>query len=43
MVHCPERAIPGATLHELVNNDRIIGASSAVAQQKSKSDLPKFC
>ena len=28
VVHCPERAIPGNTLHELVNNDRIIGASS---------------
>lgn len=26
VVHCPERAIPGQTLHELVNNDRIIGA-----------------
>jgi len=28
VVHCPERAIPGQTLHELVNNDRIIGAPS---------------
>jgi UDP-N-acetyl-D-mannosaminuronic acid dehydrogenase len=25
-VHCPERAIPGNTLHEMVHNDRIIGA-----------------
>lgn len=23
--HCPERAIPGNTLYELINNDRIIG------------------
>ncbi len=23
--HCPERAIPGNTLHEMVNNDRVIG------------------
>ncbi len=23
--HCPERAIPGNTLHELINNDRVIG------------------
>jgi UDP-N-acetyl-D-mannosaminuronic acid dehydrogenase len=23
--HCPERAIPGNTLHEMVHNDRIIG------------------
>jgi UDP-N-acetylglucosamine 2-epimerase (non-hydrolysing) len=28
VVHCPERAIPGNTLHELVTNDRIIGAPS---------------
>jgi len=25
-VHCPERAIPGNTLNEMINNDRIIGA-----------------
>jgi UDP-N-acetylglucosamine 2-epimerase (non-hydrolysing) len=42
VVHCPERAIPGATLHELVNNDRIIGASSAVAQQKVKAIYQSF-
>jgi UDP-N-acetyl-D-mannosaminuronic acid dehydrogenase len=23
--HCPERAIPGSTLHEMVHNDRIVG------------------
>jgi len=23
--HCPERAIPGNTLHEMINNDRIVG------------------
>ena len=42
VVHCPERAIPGATLHELVNNDRIIGAASAVAQQKVKAIYQSF-
>ena len=42
VVHCPERAIPGATLDELVNNDRIIGASSAVAQQKVKTIYQSF-
>ncbi|MDQ7844463.1 MAG: nucleotide sugar dehydrogenase [Armatimonadota bacterium] len=26
VAHCPERAIPGRTLHELVHNDRVIGA-----------------
>ncbi len=25
IAHCPERAIPGNTLHEMVSNDRIIG------------------
>lgn len=42
VVHCPERAIPGQTLHELVNNDRIIGASNEVAQQKVKTIYQSF-
>jgi len=42
VVHCPERAIPGQTLHELVNNDRIIGATSQVAQQKVKAIYESF-
>ncbi|WP_286270997.1 non-hydrolyzing UDP-N-acetylglucosamine 2-epimerase [Thalassotalea hakodatensis] len=42
VVHCPERAIPGQTLHELVNNDRIIGASSSEAQQKVKRIYQSF-
>jgi UDP-N-acetyl-D-mannosaminuronic acid dehydrogenase len=25
LAHCPERAIPGNTVHEMINNDRIIG------------------
>lgn len=42
VVHCPERAIPGQTLHELVNNDRIIGASNEAAQQKVKEIYQSF-
>jgi UDP-N-acetylglucosamine 2-epimerase (non-hydrolysing) len=42
VVHCPERAIPGATLDELVNNDRIIGAGNEVAQQKVKAIYQSF-
>ena len=42
VVHCPERAIPGQTLHELVHNDRIIGASNANAQQKVKNIYQSF-
>lgn len=42
VVHCPERAIPGETLFELVNNDRIIGASNSEAQQKVKRLYQSF-
>ena len=42
VVHCPERAIPGQTLHELVHNDRIIGASSSDAQLKVKNIYQSF-
>lgn len=42
VVHCPERAIPGETLNELVNNDRIIGAENSVAQQKVKKIYQSF-
>jgi UDP-N-acetylglucosamine 2-epimerase (non-hydrolysing) len=42
VVHCPERAIPGQTLYELVHNDRIIGASSPNAQQKVKAIYQSF-
>jgi UDP-N-acetylglucosamine 2-epimerase (non-hydrolysing) len=42
VVHCPERAIPGETLNELVNNDRILGASSEIAQQKVKTISQSF-
>jgi len=42
VVHCPERAIPGHTLHELVNNDRIIGASNTQAQNKVKTLYQSF-
>jgi UDP-N-acetylglucosamine 2-epimerase (non-hydrolysing) len=42
VVHCPERAIPGATLDELVNNDRIIGAENETAQLKVKAIYQSF-
>ena len=42
VIHCPERAIPGETLHELVNNDRIIGASNEQAQLKVKRIYQSF-
>lgn len=33
IAHCPERVIPGRTLHELRQNDRVIGTSSKRAAQ----------
>ena len=42
VVHCPERAIPGQTLHELVNNDRIIGANDKAAQLHVKGIYQSF-
>ncbi|WP_108513938.1 non-hydrolyzing UDP-N-acetylglucosamine 2-epimerase [Bradyrhizobium algeriense] len=35
VAHCPERAIPGNTLHEIVHNDRIIGAMSPEPAQRA--------
>lgn len=34
--HCPERAIPGNTLHEMVTNDRIIGGDTDISAKKVK-------
>jgi UDP-N-acetylglucosamine 2-epimerase (non-hydrolysing) len=42
VVHCPERAIPGNTLFELIHNDRIIGANSESAQLKTEELYKSF-
>lgn len=42
VVHCPERAIPGQTLHELVHNDRIIGAQNPETAEKVKAIYQSF-
>ena len=41
-MHCPGCVILGQALYELVHNDRIIGASSAKAQQKIKAIYQSF-
>lgn len=41
LAHCPERAIPGNTLHELINNDRIVGGLTDQAT-KQAYDLYKI-
>lgn len=42
VAHCPERAIPGNTLNELIYNDRIIGGVSAEATAMAKSLYESF-
>jgi UDP-N-acetyl-D-mannosaminuronic acid dehydrogenase len=40
--HCPERAIPGKTLHEMVNNDRIIGGLNKESTEKVRDLYSSF-
>ena len=37
LAHCPERAIPGNTIYEMVNNDRIIGGIDKKSTELAKS------
>lgn len=37
IAHCPERALPGKTLDEIVHNDRIIGGLTEEASVKARS------
>lgn len=39
---CPERAIPGQTIHELINNDRIIGGSDSEATKMAVDIYSSF-
>jgi len=40
--YCPERAIPGKTLHEMVFNDRIIGGLDEESAKKTKQLYSSF-
>ena len=42
VAYCPERVIPGNTLHELVYNDRIMGGYSPSCAYKAKSFYQHF-
>jgi UDP-N-acetyl-D-mannosaminuronic acid dehydrogenase len=42
LAHCPERAIPGNTLYEMVNNDRIIGGIDKKSTELAKSLYSSF-
>lgn len=41
-VHCPERAIPGKTLHEMIHNDRIVGAYNPESATFAKDIYSSF-
>ena len=41
-MHCPERAIPGNTLYEMINNDRIIGGLTENCCLKAKEIYETF-
>lgn len=41
-VHCPERAIPGNTLFEMINNDRIIGGMNEKSSIAGKNVYASF-
>lgn len=40
--HCPERAIPGNTMYELVHNDRIIGGIDTKSAQQTEKIYKTF-
>lgn len=37
IAYCPERVLPGNIIHELVNNDRVIGGIDEASVEKAKS------
>jgi UDP-N-acetyl-D-mannosaminuronic acid dehydrogenase len=40
--HCPERAIPGKTLYEMVHNNRVIGSKDKESAEKIKTLYSSF-
>ena len=42
VAHCPERAIPGNTLSEMINNDRIIGGMDSRSSELARSMYSSF-
>jgi len=42
VVHCPERAIPGKTIHEMIHNDRIIGGITPESAELAKELYSSF-
>ena len=42
LVHCPERAIPGNTIYEMIHNDRIIGGFDYSSLDRAKEIYASF-
>ena len=42
LAYCPERALPGNTLYEMINNDRIIGGINKESAEKAKELYSSF-
>lgn len=43
IAHCPERVIPGRTIHELRHNARVVGGRRPVDAARAKSLYSSFC
>lgn len=41
--YCPERVFPGATVREILNNDRIVGGLTPKAAERAKALYESFC
>jgi len=42
IAYCPERVLPGNVMHELVENDRVIGGVNRVSTQKATAFYTKY-
>src|SRR5207244_7055610 len=43
LCYCPERVLPGNTVNELVNNERIIGGVTIDSAKHAESIYSRFC
>lgn len=43
LCYCPERVLPGNTVKELINNDRIIGGFTPHSAQRAEAMYRRFC
>lgn len=43
LAYCPERVLPGNTLHEMIHNDRVVGGLTASSSVVAKEFYQSFC